>query len=156
MRPQLNGGTLGGRDGRSEGILKFDVVLIAYGAIIVLSRFLNGQVSTAPWEAAITVALGIAWGLQPVLRPGQKEALSFASIVAFVVLVAILLVARQLFMLLPSVAFVTYGLRGLVTGSITLSGRVGPGREYTGIAAYFQSGLCIVSGGIGIILAVLF
>jgi hypothetical protein len=135
---------------------QFDVVFIAYGAIVLLSRFLSGKTSTASWEVAITVALGTAWALQPVRWPGQKAALTFASIVAFVVLVAMLLAVRQLFLLLLSVTFVTYGLRGLVTNRITLAGRVGPGREHTGTAAYFQSALCIACGAAGATLAFMF
>jgi hypothetical protein len=136
--------------------VRLEVVLIAYGAMVLLSRFLRGEASTAPWEVAITVALGIAWALQPLRRPGQKPALTVASIVAFVILVAMLFAARQLVALLPSVTFVTYGLRGLVTGSISLAGSVGPARDYTGIAAYFQSVMCIAVGAAGIALAFLF
>jgi hypothetical protein len=66
------------------------------------------------------------------------------------------LVARDLFVLLPSVIFIVYGLRGLVNGRITLAGRVGPGREYTGPAAYFHSAFCILSGAVMIAVGLVF
>jgi hypothetical protein len=124
--------------------------LIAYGAIILLTRFVSAGTSDPPWQIAITVALGVAWALHPMPRPGQKVVVRLTSFVAFAFLVAIAFASRRLFMLLPSTVFVTYGLRGLLTGRIILAGKAGPGREYTGTAAYFQSVLCVVFGAAGV------
>jgi hypothetical protein len=126
--------------------VNINAVLIAYCSVVLLSRFLNGETSTATWEVVITVAIGVVLALQPVRRPGQKEKLTPAALLLFPLLVAMALAARKLFVLLPSVAFVAYGLRGLANGRITLGGRVGPGREYTGAMAYFHSAWCILSG----------
>lgn len=139
-------GDLSGRDDRSEGIVNVNAVLIAYCSVVLLSRFLTGETSTATGEVVITVVIGIALALQPVRRPGQKEKLTPAALLLFPLLVVMALVARHLFVLLPSVVFVAYGLRGLANGRLTLAGRVGPGREYTGVRAYFHSALCILSG----------
>ena len=133
--------------------MKFEAILIAYGATILLARFVSADASDPPWQIAITMALGIAWALQPMPPPGQKVVVRFASFVAFAFLVGIGFAARQLFVLLPTTFFVTYGLRGLFTGRIILAGRGGPGREYTGTAAYFQSVLCVVFGAVGVTFA---
>lgn len=135
--------------------MNFNGVLIAYGLIVVFGRFLGGRASTASWEVVLTVAIGIAWGLQPVERPGHKPALTAASFLAFPLVVAMLLVARDLFVLLPSVTFIVYGVRGLVNGRIIVAGRVGPGREFRGAAAYFRSTLCILFGAFMITLGLL-
>jgi hypothetical protein len=130
--------------------------LIVFNAVVLLSRLSSGTTSTASWELFTAVALGIALALQPVRRPGQKKALTFASFFEFVLQTAALFVAGKVFMLLFSVTFLTYGLRGLVTGRISLTGKIGPVREYTGIAAYFRAAWCIVFGATGITLAFLF
>lgn len=135
--------------------MNFAVVVVAYALMVLVSRFVVGDASIAPWQYGLTVGLGVAWGAQPTAPPGQKAVPSFASLVAFLLLVALCLAAAPLFVLLPSAVFVTAGVRGLVTGRITLGGRVGPGREYTGSAAYFQSAFCLASGAAGIVFVAL-
>jgi hypothetical protein len=126
--------------------VKFGAVLIAYPLAVLLSRFFGGRTSTASWEVALAVGIGIAWGLQPGRHPEQKAELTPVSLVAFPLFLAMGLCARQPFVLLFSATSVTFGLRGLVNGSITLAGRVGSGREYTGFSAYLHSVLWILTG----------
>lgn len=133
--------------------MKIEVLVIVLGALILARRIVTGETSAVPSEVVLATAAGIACGLQPVQRPGEKAALTAAAFGAASILFALLFVAPQIFALVPSVAFVTYGFRGLASGRIVLSGRVGPAREHTGAAAYVQSAICVATGAFFIGLA---
>jgi hypothetical protein len=133
--------------------VNFEAILIVYGATILLTRFVSADTSNPSWQVAVTAALGIAWALQPTPPAGQKVAVRLTSFIAFAFLLGMAFAACQLFVLLVSTVFVTYGLRGLLTGRIVLAGRVGAGREYRGMAAYLQSALCLVFGAAGVAFA---
>jgi hypothetical protein len=114
---------------------------------------MTGETSYPPWQVALTVAVGVACALRPLRRRTDNAALTVVSLIAGMSLLALALAANRLFLLFVSACFVAYGSRGLVTGRITLKGRVGPEREYTGLSAYLQSILCILFGAGGIALA---
>jgi len=122
------------------------VLLMAFVFVMLCTRVITGESSFPLWRELITVAVGLAGALQPSAAPGQKEKLTVVSLATAVLGLALFFAAYRLFMLLVGVVFIASGLRGLVTGRVTVRGRVGPTREYTRIPAYLFSLLSIFFG----------
>jgi hypothetical protein len=153
MRPQLNGGTLGGRQvartmlanehRRRAAALGF--AFIGYCALAPLYKLLWRDPSNPAWLQALALVVGVLQGT-PARHVSRESRVTTSAVVAFVLAIVLMVTATQLFLLVVGSSSATVGLWGAKTGRFVESGRVGPSREYVGRAAYSKSAIWLLSG----------
>jgi hypothetical protein len=147
--------------GRTEDLLNSEIVLTAYGAVVVGRRFVFASALNPTWLLALTAATGCAWALINAPRWTERAATgrrpkwlrSAMHVGSVLVLLALFLSGRQLVFLLIGSAFATDGLLGLVSRSITVKGRTGPARAYTARSAIAWSTVSLVFGVLALVVA---
>ena len=141
--------------------LTSEVVLTAYGAVVVASRFVFAGAVNPTWLLGLTAATGCALVLLNAPRWTEQAAAgrrpqwlhSAMHVVSVLVWLALFLSGRQLFVLLIGSVFATDGLLGIVFRSITVKGRTGPPRTYTGRSAIAWSTASLVFGVLAVVVA---